>query len=187
MTPRVPATADDPRDTIERLIAGDRLAFARVNRLVSSVLAPLRVYDAHDEWDALRRDVVARVAAHARAGRLRDPSVLLAYVRIVARNAVVERLRTRLREGDDPEASDTFYEIDPDATRADAPDPARTWSAVATLSDEQRRTVEGAYWEGKSLATVAAESGASLAATRERLRGALALLRERQQPREARP
>src|SRR6185295_18077497 len=68
---------------LDRLVAGDRLAFAKVNRLVSGFLAQLRAYDFRDEWEDLRQEVVMSLIANARAGRLR----------IITRNKVVDRLK----------------------------------------------------------------------------------------------
>ena len=62
---------------LDRLLAGDRLAFAKINRLVSGFLVQLRAYDFRDEWDDLRQEVVLSLVANARAGRLRDPEAFL--------------------------------------------------------------------------------------------------------------
>ena len=67
---------------VDRLVAGDRVAFATINRLISGFLTQLRAYDLRDEWDDLRQEVVLSVVANARAGRLRDPEAFLGYVRI---------------------------------------------------------------------------------------------------------
>ncbi len=58
--------------TLERLLAGDRVAFLEFNRLVTGFLAQLRAYDFREEWDDLRQEVLMAVVANARTGRLRD-------------------------------------------------------------------------------------------------------------------
>src|SRR5690606_32487064 len=83
-------------EVLERLVAGDRLAFLEVNRLITRFLAQLRAYDFADEWDDLRQEIVFAVVANARAGRLRDPRAFVGYVRIVARNKVMDRIKERL-------------------------------------------------------------------------------------------
>src|SRR5512144_927831 len=87
----------DWRDVLEGLLAGDRVAIARVSRLVTAVLVQLRAYDFRDEWDDLRQEVLLAVVASARAGRLRDPQAFAGYVRIVTRNKLMDRLKAHLR------------------------------------------------------------------------------------------
>ena len=71
---RIGAAVDkDWLAVLGRLLAGDRVAFLEVNRLVTGFLVQLRAYDFRDEWDDLRQEVLLSVVANARAGRLRDP------------------------------------------------------------------------------------------------------------------
>ena len=47
----------------EQLLSGDRVAFARMNRLISGFLIRLRAYDFREEWDDLRQEVLVSVIA----------------------------------------------------------------------------------------------------------------------------
>src|SRR5205809_5013031 len=76
---------------LDRLLAGDRVAFLEVNRLVTGFLVQLRAYDFRDEWDDLRQEVLLSVAANARPGRLRHPQAFPAYLRLPTRTNSVAR------------------------------------------------------------------------------------------------
>lgn len=175
-----------PRDWIaivDRLLAGDRLAFLELNRLITSFLARLRAYEFREEWEDLRQEVVLSVVANARAGRLRDPQALVGYVRIITRNKVVDRLKARLRHHEketvpwDDEAARGLLES---AGSDGAADEMRDlWDAVRTLPLEQQQVVDGVYRQGKTYETVAEETGIPLGTMKRRLRDALMVLRAR--------
>ena len=166
---------------LDRLLAGDRLAFAQINRLVSGFLAQLRAYDFRDEWDDLRQEVVLSLVANARAGRLRDPEAFLGYVRIITRNKVVDRLKgaRRRRERatvawDEETASTIGATADPSTAAA-----REVWAAVRDLPDEQQDVLDGIYRQGKTYQAVSAATGIPLGTMKRRLRDALLALRRR--------
>jgi RNA polymerase sigma-70 factor (ECF subfamily) len=161
------------------LLAGDRLAFLRVNRLVTHCLQRLRAYDFRDEWDDLRQEVVLAVVANARAGRLRDPAAFVGYVRIITRNKLIDRLKGHLRMGaEEPLAWDD------ETARAAVHDPpadvrADLRRALAELSDEEQRVLDGVYVRGRTYQEVSDDVGLPLGTMKRRLRDALATLRRR--------
>jgi RNA polymerase sigma-70 factor (ECF subfamily) len=166
---------------LDRLLAGDRLAFAKVNRLISGFLVQLRAYDFRDEWDDLRQEVVMSLVANARAGRLRDPEAFVGYVRIITRNKLVDRLKgaRRRHEGrtlawDDDTARLANGVADPDAAAA-----REVWNAVRDPPDEQQRVLDGIYRQGKTYQAVSDDTGIPLGTTKRRLRDALMALRRR--------
>jgi RNA polymerase sigma-70 factor (ECF subfamily) len=152
--------------------------------LISAFLAQLRAYELRSEWEDLRQEVVVSVIANARAGRLRDPQALVGYVRIITRNKVVDRLKTRVRRHeretvpwDDETAALAGSRAARDGGDADA---ARDlWAAVADLPDEQQRVLDGIYRQGKTYEAVAADTGIPLGTMKRRLRDALVVLRGR--------
>jgi RNA polymerase sigma-70 factor (ECF subfamily) len=170
----------DWSDVQERLLAGDRLAFMQVGRLVTGVLQRLRAYDFHDEWDDLRQEVVLSVIENARAGRLRDPDAFVGYVRIIARNKFIDRLKRRLRRHE----KETLA-WDEEAERlASAPEPGRDpalasdiAAALRELPEEERRAVHGVYAEGRSYQEVCDLTGIPLGTLKRRLRDGLRKLR----------
>ena len=88
---------DDWVAVLDSLLAGDRGAFLKINRLVTGFLVQLRAYDFREEWDDLRQEVLLSVVANARSGKLRDPKALAGYVRIITRNKFMDRLKSQLR------------------------------------------------------------------------------------------
>ena len=177
----MPGPAKDWIDVVERLLAGDRLAFLEVNRLVTGCLTQLRAYDFQEEWDDLRQEVVLAVVANARAGRLRDPQAFVGYVRIITRNKVMDRLKDRLQH----HAKDTLPWDDATAAAGVLPpaepevDAATLRQALAELSPDERRVVEGVYAQGRTYEEVSAETGIPLGTMKRRLRDALTILRRR--------
>jgi RNA polymerase sigma-70 factor (ECF subfamily) len=179
----------DARDwnaVLDRLLTGDRLAFLEMNRLVTSFLVQLRSYDFRDEWEDLRQEVVLSVVANARAGRLRDPQALVGYVRIITRNKVMDRLKTRLRRHeketlpwDDAVARALLDTYEPGRDGGSCDDARDVWDAVRELSVEQQQVLEGIYRQGKTYDEVAAETGIPLGTMKRRLRDALMVLRQR--------
>lgn len=175
--------ADDWNAVLKRLLAGDREAFARFNRLLTGFLVQLRAYDFREEWEDLRQEVLAAVLGNLRAGRLRDPQALVGYVRIITRNKFVDRLKHDLRH---PEGRTLPW--DEETARA-APAPAepawqatqraQVWAAVAALPEEERRVVEGVYRDGGSYEEVSRATGLPLGTLKRRLREAVATLRTR--------
>ncbi|MEW6270195.1 MAG: RNA polymerase sigma factor [Thermodesulfobacteriota bacterium] len=180
----MPGPAEDWTEVVERLVAGDELAFLKLARLVTGCLTQLRAYDFQEEWDDLRQEVLLAVLANARAGRLRDPQAFVGYVRIITRNKVMDRLKERLRHHEKerlPWDDATAYATAP-ATGAEPIERAALRAALAELPGEERRVLDGVYGEGKTYEEVSAETGIPLGTMKRRLRDALATLRRRLAP-----
>jgi RNA polymerase sigma-70 factor (ECF subfamily) len=178
-------SGSDWSGVLERLLAGDRLAFLRMSRLVTGVLVQLRAYDFEEEWEDLRQEVLASVVVNARAGRLRDPQAFVGYVRVITRNKFMDRLKRRLRCSEKEtlpweEESARLAAVAIDGTPPTAPELRRdVQSALHALSEEHRRIVEGVYLEGCTYREVSEHTGVPLGTLKRRLREALALLRAR--------
>lgn len=177
--------AKDWSEIVERLLAGDRLAFLEVNRLVTGCLTQLRAYDFQEEWDDLRQEVVLAVIANARAGRLRDPQAFVGYVRIITRNKVMDRLKDRLQHHekdalpwDDASAAAAVTGPEQDA----AIDGASLRAALAELSHDEQRVLDGVYAQGRTYEEVSTQTGIPLGTMKRRLRDALSVLRRRLAP-----
>ncbi len=165
---------------LDRLLEGDRVAFAKFNRLVSGFLRQLRAYDFQDEWEDLRQEVLLAAVANARAGRLRDPQAFVGYLKIITRNKFVDRLKRQLRvreketlPWDDETARASVAPAAADAALGDA------WAAVRELPEEQRRLVVGIYVEGKTYQEMSDETGVPLGTLKRRLRESFDVLRAR--------
>jgi RNA polymerase sigma-70 factor (ECF subfamily) len=175
----MPGGPSQPPELLDRLLAGDRLAFLEFSRLVTGFLAQLRAYDFRDEWDDLRQEVLASVLANARAGRLREPAAFAGYVRIITRNKFIDRLKRQLRHHEKD-----ALPWDDETARAAAPAAAEAgggelWDAVAALPPEERAVVEGIYRHGRTYEEASAALGVPLGTLKRRLTQALAALRNR--------
>jgi RNA polymerase sigma-70 factor, ECF subfamily len=177
---------DRPEDWIrilDRLLDGDHLAFLKFNGLITGYLTRLRAYDFEQEWDDLRQEIVLSVIENVRAGRLRDRRALLAYVKIITRNKVIERLRVRLRRHE--KETLPWGEELPHGTLSQGSEAVRDeraidlWVAVGELSAEEQRVIDGVYRQGKTYETVSAETGIPLGTMKRRLRTGLSTLRQR--------
>jgi RNA polymerase sigma-70 factor (ECF subfamily) len=174
--------AEDWNEIVGRLLAGDRLALLQVNRLVTGCLTQLRAYDFQDEWDDLRQEVALAVVANARAGRLRDPRAFVGYVRIITRNKLMDRLKQRLqhREKETLPWDDATARAAAVAPFAEPQlDRVALRAALAELSVDERRVIEGVYGQGRTYEEVSAETGIPLGTLKRRLRDALGVLRRR--------
>ncbi len=166
---------------VEQLLAGDRLAFLEVNRLVTGCLAQLRAYDFQEEWDDLRQEVALAVVANARAGRLRDPQAFVGYVRTITRNKLMDRLKVRVQQHEKETLpwDDATAAALPGPLGESAVDGPALRAALAELSPDEQRVLDGVYAQGRTYEEVAAATGIPLGTMKRRLRNALALLRER--------
>src|SRR5438094_260314 len=83
---RIGAAVDkDWLAVLGRLLAGDRIAFLEVNRLVTGFLVQLRAYDFREEWDDLRQEVLLSVVAISRSSRIGLLKAVVGYRRILTR------------------------------------------------------------------------------------------------------
>ncbi|MDH3213004.1 MAG: sigma-70 family RNA polymerase sigma factor [Myxococcales bacterium] len=175
--------SEDWNATVERLLAGDRVAFLEFNRLVTGFLTQLRAYDFREEWEDLRQEVLLAVVANVRAGRLRDPQAFVGYVKIITRNKFIDRLKRHLRHAeketlpwDEETARAAAVASGAEAAGERAGD---LWAAVRELPGEQQRILEGIYVEGKTYREVSEATGIPLGTLKRWLRASLAALRAR--------
>jgi RNA polymerase sigma-70 factor (ECF subfamily) len=175
----MPEAPIDWMRVVERLVGGDRLAYAQLGRLVTSYLTKLRAYDFREEWDDLRQEVVSAVVANVRAGRLRDSKALAAYVRVITRNKFVDRLKQHLRCRPDERLA--WDDETAQAMAAEERDPRiqDLWRAVGDLPEEEQRVLDQVYRQGKTYEEASASVGLPLGTMKRRLRTALMALRLR--------
>ncbi len=175
---------------LERLLEGDRLAFARFNRLVSGFLVQLRAYDFQDEWDDLRQEVLMATLANARAGRLREVKAFVGYVRIITRNKFMDRLKRSLRSHErenlpwDDESARAAAEADEGIAPIGAPMSeamGAAWAELRELPEADQRLLTGLYVEGRTYQEMCQATGVPLGTLKRRLTKTLRTLRERLQ------
>lgn len=170
--------SDDWTRLLDLLLAGDRLAFLKINRLITGCLTQLRAYDYREEWDDLRQEVLMAVVENARAGRLRDPERFVAYARIITRNKFFDRLSTASRRKE-TKTVEWNEQIAAKMQQASDGRLGDVWFAVEKLSGQEQLVLQGIYREGKTYQQVADDTGIPLGTVKRRLREGLESLRSK--------
>lgn len=176
----MPPAGEDWAAVLERLLEGDRLALAKLTRLVSSFLTRWNAYDFRGEWDDLIQEVLVAAAHAMRDGRLRERRAVAAYLKTTTRFKLADRLKEHLRRAEDEhlpwedaieaELVAPRHEADPETSRD-------VREALAQLPENRRRALLAVYLEGKTYDEAAAETGIPLGSLKRHLREGLAQLR----------
>lgn len=178
-TASVTARGTNWLELLDRLATGDRLAFLKINRLLTQYLTQLHAYDLDNEWEDLRQEVVIALVQNHQAGKLRDPAAFLAYARSITRNKFYDRLARQDRLGEKKTVPIERIDLETLQTSANGSGAAReVWYAVDDLPEQQREILHGIYRGGMTYEQVAAATGIPLGTVKRRLRQALAALRD---------
>lgn len=159
---------------IRRLASGDQGALAEFYDLYGGLVNALALRILRDGADA--EDVVQEVflqawrqAARFDAGR----GSAEAWLCTIARSRSLDRLRRRVSRREDPSEAAPAPTAVPRNEEALA-----VRKAIAGLSEDQRRALELAYYEGLSQSEIAARLGEPLGTVKTRIRTAMLRLRE---------
>ncbi len=168
--------------TLDRLIAGDRVAFLDASNLITAFLVEWRAYEFRDEWDDLIQEVVLATIQAARAKRLRNPAAIPGYLRTAARYKFVDWLRRRRPVPLPPEDAEPAGDVH--WPPADPPEEGawEVWDAIRNLPEKQQKIMLGVYREGKTHEEIARETGVPVGSVSRNVRDGLAALRQRFQP-----
>lgn len=161
---------------------GDRRALLKLTRLINGFLTRWSAYDFRDEWEDLIQEVLIAALRAQRDGRIREREHTYGFLKTIARNKFVDRLKAQLRM---PAESALPWEEVMDggpaggaAASADgssAPD-GDLGRALGRLEARRRRCVEAVYLEGHTLDEAAVVTGIPLGSLRRYLREGLAEL-----------
>jgi RNA polymerase sigma-70 factor (ECF subfamily) len=172
---------------VDRALAGDRSAYARLARLVTGHLAHWRAYDFRPDWDDMVQDVLVSVVGAYREGRLDAPGALPAYVRQATRFKFIDRIRAARRQA--PDTDPVAVSDNPGPAAAPWP-PASSIGAEATelrlllaraveaLPERERLAVLEVHVRGRTYDEAAEATGIPLGSLKRALRTGLARLRE---------
>ncbi len=159
---------------VRRLAAGDQAALSEFYDRFAGLVNALALRILRDNADA--EDVVQEVFLQAwrQADRF-DPrrGTPEAWLCTIARTRALDRLRRRVSRREEP------AEAAPAPT--DAPRPVEALAvrkALLTLSEDQRRALELAYYEGLTQTEIAARLDEPLGTIKTRIRSAMIRLRE---------
>jgi len=176
MQPVQPANTDG--ELIQRAATGDRGAFEDLyRRYARSVfgLALRRLGDRGRAEDAVQETFASIWRSAGSYRPERGPGAPWLYA--VARNAIVDRARTRTET-----PADIPEEATPDAGPAERAEQGwvswRVHSALEELPEREREVISLAYWSGLSQSEVAEFLGLPLGTVKTRTRAALAHLAE---------
>jgi RNA polymerase sigma-70 factor (ECF subfamily) len=166
---------------VDGIVAGDRIAFARFARLITSFLRRWRAFDFRDDWEDLVQEVVLTTIEAVARGQIEHAGALVAFTRSVTRNKFVDRLRRYERRDARETTQDDELALAPeDGDLAAAPEEILDLRrAVADLPENQRRAVLGVYAEGKTYEEASEDTGIPLGSLKRYLRQALEQLSER--------
>jgi RNA polymerase sigma-70 factor, ECF subfamily len=184
--------SSDPVDLLlfQRIVARDAAALAdlydRHSRLLFGLI--LRIIRDRAEAEEILQEVLIRVWTRAELydSRLGGPATWL--VRL-ARNCAIDRLRARrVREAvngpafdeatPEPPASDAAIRT-PEALVIEDERRGKVIDALASLSPEQRRLIEAAFFEGYTHSELANRFGLPLGTVKTRIRTGMIAMRQR--------
>ena len=182
------SSAVDWLAVVQRVLAGDRAAYARLVRLVTGHLTAWRAFDFRADWDDMVQEVLFSTVEAYRAGRITDSGALVAYVRQAARFKFIDRIRTLQRRGRPVELREGTEVSSEGAVLAWPPaDAAQGRSlelsvsireAMDRLDPREREAVTWVYLRGHTYEEAAEATGIPLGTLKRSLRTALARLKE---------
>ncbi len=171
---------------VDQAIAGDRVAYARLARLVTGHLAHWRAYDFRSDWEDMVQDVLLSVVGAHREGRFATPGDLLAYLRQATRFRFIDRIRASNRRGPGVDLEDYLEQGDAGASwppqRQEESGLAEMRLSVAraveALPERERLAVLEVYVRGQTYEQAANSTGIPLGSLKRSLRSGLAQLRK---------
>lgn len=184
----VTAGAVDWLAVVQRVLDGDRAAYARLVRLVTGHLTGWRAYDFRADWDDMIQEVLVSTVEAFRDGRLADSGALVAYVRQAARFKFIDRIRIQQRRGRPVELNEQQEAGGEGSALAwppadTAPGRALELSvsireAMTKLDPREREAVTWVYLRGHTYEEAAEATGIPLGTLKRALRTALVSLKE---------
>ena len=148
------------------------VAFAKLNRLISGLLAGLRAFDHREDWEDLRQIVLMKLVQGFSQGKLREPKAFVEYARIITRHEFYDFLRANREvettELPDLDSGQLFDETDALSVR----------SALQRLPEKHQQVMQAIYVEGRTYEEAAAVTAIPLGSLKRYLQQALTQLRQ---------
>ena len=166
---------------LNRVVAGDRLAFAQAPRFVNGLLVRWNAYDFRNEWEDIVQEVIVAAALAVRGGRLRDPQAIAAFLKTTARFKYLDRLRIVLGQRKGARLAWEAQVESGEDSRGEAlgvEKRDRLRRALARIPDKKRELVMAVYGIGLTYEEAARTTGIPLGTIKRYVRDGLAQLRD---------
>jgi RNA polymerase sigma-70 factor (ECF subfamily) len=175
---RQPCSVEDDRVILERVQAGDQQAMAEIFERHSRMAYSVALRVLHDPAQA--EDVIQEVFFHVWKNPKAfapDRGSLAAWLAVVTRNRAIDALRKRrpsdpLEEATIVSTTDIAGQVEQTAMLE------QVRGAISKLPDDQRKSLELAFFGGMTHAEIAAQSGEPLGTIKTRIRTALISIRK---------
>jgi len=170
-------------EVLDAMGQGDRVALARIRRLVTSQLSRMTAYQIATDWDDFAQEVLIKVWRTHRDGKIRDQRGVPAFVRTTTRNAFIDWQRKHHREVDlDDEALESASEDGATDRPLDPGTQIALRKAIDMLPDRHREVVFCLFLEGRSYDETAEHLGRPRGTINRQQREAMTRLREALSP-----
>lgn len=143
-------------EVLEALLEGDRVALAKVTRIVFGYLKKFRAFSLEDSWEDICQQVLANLIRAGRRGVLRDERAFVSYVGAITRNELVNWSRKQSRAGKadlvgDPEQAEASARaLEPVELGEEAETVLDLKKALEALPERERLVVQAIYLEGQT-------------------------------------
>jgi len=175
----MPNRSEEWAQVLEELGRGNRVAFARVTRLIMSLLARLRLYDLQAHWDDIAQEVMVQILKNIRAGAIRDPKRFVSFCATVTRRESSLWLRKHRQQRDRTSGVSPEEKAAP-PMRTDDPDLRLQMArALDRLDEKSRQVMELIYLRGHTYEEAALRLGMPLGTLKRTQTQALRELREK--------
>ncbi len=164
---------------LEQLEAGDRRSLLKLTRLINGFLSRWNAYDFREDWEDLIQEVLMAAVRAQSEGRIRERRHTYGFLKTVARNKFVDRLKGQMRSPADKSLPwEEVIEAESEQARNDTPPELRRdlEQALERLEERRRISVLAVHVEGQTLQEAADSTGIPLGSLRRYLREGLAEL-----------
>ncbi len=171
---------------VDRAIAGDRVAYGRLIRLVTSHLSRWRAFDFQADWDDIVQEILLAVVKARHEGRFEGPGAVVAFIRQSTRYKFIDRIRAKERH---KTSSAEIDDLDVDQQGEASWPPARSVrsealelrlsleQALERLPERERLAVVEVHVRGLTYEAAAKATGIPLGTLKRSLRTGLQALR----------
>jgi RNA polymerase sigma factor (sigma-70 family) len=175
-------------EIVECALEGDRVAYAKLTRLVTGHLARWHAFDFRADWEDIVQEVLVSTVAAYNEGRLASTGAFRAYVRQATRFKFIDRIRAAQKWASDRDPEETRDRGEAGAAPMWPPRDSvqgaalemrgSVRQAIERLTERERLAVLEVYLRGRTYDEAADATGIALGTLKRALRTGLARLKE---------